>query len=103
MQRKLKFKDDIPVFIWLGNRGIPKTAKYIEYTNGQKIAVEEIKPESYYYAMERIIISSKTFSHSDAEKFMYALCQYLDEDDEDNFFLLLMDFNKWHEVLVNEK
>lgn len=103
MQRKLKFKDDVPVFIWLGNRGVPRNATYIDYNNSTKIAVQKLEPESYSYAMERIIISSKTFSPSDAEKFLFALVQYLDEDDEDNFFLLLMDFNKWHEVLVNEK
>lgn len=97
MKRKLKFKDDVPVFIWLGKRGWPWSADKVQFFDDSIIHVERNVP--YKMALDRIKTASKFFVKEEAEKFMYALVQYMDDEDEDNFFLMLMDFNEWHKVL----
>ena len=94
MKRKIKFKDDIPKFVWLGARGFPKDSDEIHYYDGSIIHVSTAP--NYRSALERIYASSKHMIEDSAKKFMFALVQYLDDQDEDIFYLMLMDFKEWH-------
>lgn len=94
MKRKIKFKDDIPKFVWLGARGFPKDSDKIQYSDGSFIHVSTAP--NYRAALERIYTSSMYMEPKDAEKFMSGLVQYLDDQDEDIFYLMLMEFKEWH-------
>ena len=97
MKRKLKFENDIPKYIWLGKRGIPRNAEEITYHDGTKIYLS-VAP-TYRSAMERIYNSSALMDEDNQAKYMFGLAHVMDEEDEDNFFLLLTDFNTWHTIL----
>lgn len=97
MNRKLKFIDDIPKYIWLGKRGIPRNSKELVYHDGSIIYISNAP--NYKSALERIYNSSKQMDETNQEKYMFGLAHVLDEDDEDNFYLLLTDFKEWHTML----
>lgn len=97
MKRKIKFKDNIPKFIWLGSRGYPNDHDEIKYTDGSSIRVSTAP--NYRSALERIYTSSQRLSDSDREKYIFGLLQYLDDEDEDTFYLMLMDFKDWYKVI----
>lgn len=97
MKRKIKFKDGIPKYIWLGARGFPRNSESLECTDGSIIHISEAP--SYRAALERIYTSSKLMQGEDQQKYFYALLQYLDMDDEDIFYLMFIDFNEWHKFI----
>jgi hypothetical protein len=97
MKRKLKFQDDIPKYIWLGKRGVPRYAEEITYHDGTPIYLS-IAP-NYHSALERIFNSSKFMDSNNQDKYMFGLSHVLDDEDEDNFYLLLTDFKEWHTML----
>lgn len=96
MKRKIKFKDE-PKFIWLGSRGYPKSSDKLEYRDGSTIHVSPAP--NYRAALERIYTSSMRLSDDDREKYMFALIQLLDDEDEDTFYLMLMEFKEWYKVI----
>lgn len=96
MKRKIKFKGE-PKFIWLGARGFPRNSEELEFRDGSIIRVSTAP--SYRAALERIYTSSQRMDEADSEKYVFALIQYLDDEDEDTFYLLLKDFKEWHKVI----
>lgn len=97
MKRKIKFRDGIPKFIWLGARGFPRDSDVVEYRDDTLIRVSTAP--NYRAALERIYTSSQRMEEEDREKYLFALLQYLDDEDEDTFYLMLMDFKDWHKVM----
>lgn len=97
MKRVIKFKDGVPKFIWLGARGYPRDSEVITYSDGSQVRVSTAP--NYRAALERIYSSSKHMNKEDSSKFMTALIEYLDDEDEDTFYLMLMEFNQWHKVI----
>lgn len=97
MKRKIKFKDGIPKYIWLGARGFPRDSDELEFFDGSSIRVSTAP--SYRAALERIYTSSQRMEEKDREKYLFALLQYLDDEDEDTFYLMLMDFKDWYKVI----
>lgn len=97
MKRKIKFKDDVPKFIWLGSRGFPRDSEVIDYHDNSLIRVSTAP--NYRAALERIYTSSQHMSDNDSDKYVFALIQYLDDEDEDTFYLMLMDFKDWYKVI----
>ena len=99
MSIKFKFKNDEPVIIFTDGLIRSENADILEYTDGTKILV--LKTTDHRCAVERIkYISQKTKDNPvEAEKFKFAIVQYMDADDEENFNLLLQPFSEWHSVL----
>lgn len=97
MKRKIKFKDGIPKFIWLGSRGYPRDSEKMQYNDGSTIHISTAP--NYKAALERIYTSSIHLNEKDSEKYFFALLQYLDDEDEDTFYLMFEDFKKWHKVI----
>ncbi|SOK58318.1 hypothetical protein [Yersinia phage fHe-Yen9-04] len=95
MKRKIKFKDDIPKYVWLGNRGFPNQHTIITYHDNSIIRVSDAP--NYRSALERIYTFSKQCRNNDEIlKYEFALCHYVDDEDEDTFYLLLLPFNEWY-------
>lgn len=100
MKRKLKFIDDAPKYIWLGKRGKPRIAKEVQFHDGSTIYISEAP--NYGAAMERIYNSSMQMDEVNAAKYLFALAHVMDEEDENNFYLLLTDFREWYKMLSTD-
>ena len=97
MKFKIKFKDNIPKFVWLGSRGYPRDSEVLEYSEGSTIHVSTAP--SYRAALERIYTSSKMLEPENREKYFFAMIQYLDDQDEDTFYLLLREYDEWYKII----
>ncbi|AQW88581.1 hypothetical protein pEaSNUABM50_00054 [Erwinia phage pEa_SNUABM_50] len=98
MKRKIKFKDGAPKYIWLGNRGFPNKHEVLTWHDESIIRVSDAP--SYRGALERIYTFSKlTNNETETAKYEFALCHYLDDEDEDTFYLLLQPFSEWHKMI----
>jgi len=100
MKRKLKFIDDAPKYIWLGKRGVPRNAEEIQYHDGSIVYISDAP--NYKAAVERIYNSSVQMDAANQAKYLFGLAHVMDEEDEDNFYLLLTDFNEWHTMLSTD-
>ncbi len=100
MKRKLKFIDDKPKYIWLGKRGIPRNAEQVEYHDGSTVYISDAP--NYKAAIERIYNSSVQMDDDSRDKYVFGLAHVMDDEDEDNFYLLLTDFSEWYTMLITD-
>lgn len=97
MKRKIKFKNDIPKYIWLGTRGFPNKHEVLLYEDESIIRVSDT---NYRSALERIYTYSKyNLSETETAKYEFGICHYLDGEDEDTFYLLLQPFSEWYKII----
>lgn len=97
---KIKFMDDKPMTVSLGNRGVPANSTTIMHPDGTKVYL--IPQTSAKNALELIVLQSKFDKSVKTVKYLqYGYIEYvIDSGDPDMFLLIMEDFGEWHKSLI---
>lgn len=96
---KVKFMDDKPFTVSLGQRSVPNGSTKVVHPDGTTVYL--VPQSTAKTATELLVLQSKFDKSKKTVKYLqYAYVEYvLDISDPDMFLMIMEEFGEWHKVI----